>query len=137
VFSVETGYASTMKPTLNPWSLVVVATAGWLNREQEKVVEYLKAENTILKARAEGRGRPRFTESQRCLLATKAKDLGRATLKKIDTVVSPDTLMRWYRALIATKYDGSGRRGPGRPGVMKEIEALIMRMATENPTWGT
>jgi hypothetical protein len=69
------------------------------------------------------------------LLAAKAKELGRAALEKLDILVTPDTLLRWYRELIAAKYDGSGKRGPG-PGIMAEIEALILRMATDNPTWG-
>jgi putative transposase len=99
-------------------------------------VSYLKAENTILKARGEGRGRLRFTDSQRCLLAAKAKELGRAALKKLGSLVTPDTLLRWHRKLIARKCDGSTKRGLGRPSIMKEIEALILRMATENPTRG-
>ena len=125
-----------MHPTLTPWSLVVVALAGWLNREQEKVIEYLRAENDVLKEQAKGRGRLRFTDGQRCLLAAKAKDLGRAALKKLETLVTPDTLLRWHRQLIAQKYDGSVKRGPGRPGIIQKIEALIIKMATENPTWG-
>jgi len=51
-------------------------------------------------------------------------------------LVTPDTLLRWFRELIAKKYDGSGKRGPGRPSTLRKIEALIIKMATENPTWG-
>jgi len=52
------------------------------------------------------------------------------------TIVTPDTLLAWHRTLIARQYDGSTRRGPGRPPVMSEIRALIVRMATENRGWG-
>ena len=63
--------------------------------------------------------------SQRRLLAAKAKKLGRTVLRKLDTVVSPDTLLRWYRQLVAAKYDGSSRRPNGRPPVAAEIDRLI------------
>jgi transposase InsO family protein len=68
-------------------------------------------------------------------LAAKAKALGRRALRKLDTIVTPDTLLRWHRQLIARKYDGSAKRGPGRPGIIKEVEALMVRIATEN-RWG-
>ena len=44
--------------------------------------------------------------------------------------------MRWHRRLVAQKWDFSKRRGPGRPGIMREISQLIVRMAQENPGWG-
>ena len=122
--------------SLTPWAVVVVAIAAWINREQEKVIDYLKAENNVLTEQLKGRGRLRFTDGQRCLLAAKAKALGRAALKKLETLVSPDTLLRWHRQLIAKKYDGSAKRGVGRPGTIRNIEALVIKIATENPTWG-
>lgn len=126
-----------MKPILDAWSLVIVAIAGVLNREQGRALEYLVAENRVLKEQLRSRGgRLRFTDKQRCLLAVKAKALGRAALRKFDTLVTPDTLLRWHRQLIARKYDGSAKRGAGRPRVMREIEALIVEMAKSNPTWG-
>ena len=62
--------------------------------------------------------------------------MGRDGLKEIADLVTPDTLLRWYKTLIAKKYDGSQRRGPGRPRVLETIRALVVRMATENSTWG-
>jgi hypothetical protein len=50
--------------------------------------------------------------------------------------VTPDTILRWYRRLVAKKYDGSKTRRPGRPPTKPDIAALVVRMATENPTWG-
>jgi putative transposase len=70
------------------------------------------------------------------LLARKAKAVGRKALLELDTLVSPDTLMRWHRRLVAQKWDFSKRRGPGRPGIMREISRLIVRMAQENGGWG-
>jgi len=69
-------------------------------------------------------------------LAAKAKTLRRRELKQIGTIVSPDTLLAWHRHLIARKYDGHQRRGPGRPPLTAEIRQLIVRMATENRDWG-
>jgi transposase InsO family protein len=50
--------------------------------------------------------------------------------------VTPDTLLRWYRRLIARKYDGSRARKPGRPSTAAKIEELVIRMARDNPRWG-
>ena len=57
-------------------------------------------------------------------------------LREISTIVSPDTLLAWHRRLIARKYDGHQKRGPGRPPVAAEIRQLVVRMATENRDWG-
>jgi putative transposase len=66
----------------------------------------------------------------------KGKVLGRRRLADIAGIVTPDTILRWYRRLVAKKYDGSKTRGPGRPSTKPDIAALVVRMATENPTWG-
>jgi transposase InsO family protein len=109
--------------------------AGWVNRGQQDVIEYLHEENRVLREQLSGR-RLRFTDGQRRRLAAKAKVIGRKGLFEIGTLVTPDTLLRWYRRLIARKYDGSKTRKPGRPKTAVEIEELIVRMACENPTWG-
>jgi transposase InsO family protein len=70
------------------------------------------------------------------LLAAKGKRLGRRFLGEVCTIVTPDTILRWHRQLIARKYDGSGKRQRGRTGVMREIRELCVRMAAENPGWG-
>jgi transposase InsO family protein len=124
-----------MAPVIDAWFVLVVSIASWMNREQDKALQYLMAENRVLKDQLKNMGRIRFTDKQRRLLAGKAKALGRAALNKIDSIVTPDTLLRWHRQLVAKKYDGSGKRGPGRPRPMHEIEELIVRMATENK-WG-
>ena len=65
-----------------------------------------------------------------------AQALGRKVLNELETLVTPDTLLRWYRELVASKWNYSHRRGPGRPRVMKTIVDLILQMALENPSWG-
>lgn len=120
-------------PPLLTFLLMVVS--GWVQRQQLIVIEFLQAENQLLKDRLRGR-RLRFTDAERALLARKAKAVGRKALLKLDTIVSPDSLMRWHRRLVAQKWDFSKRRGPGRPGVMRKISELIVRMAQDNPRWG-
>jgi putative transposase len=68
--------------------------------------------------------------------ARKAKAVGRKALLELETIVSPDTLLRWNRRLIAEKWNFVHRRGPGRPGIMQKISALIVRMAQDNAGWG-
>jgi hypothetical protein len=60
----------------------------------------------------------------------------RKVLNELETLVTPDTLLRWHRQLVASKWNYAQRRGPGRPRVMQVIVDLILRMAEENPSWG-
>jgi putative transposase len=62
--------------------------------------------------------------------------VGRATLAELGPVVTADTLLRWYRKLVAAKYDGSAKRGPGRPRTKPAIAEVVVTMASENPKWG-
>jgi putative transposase len=78
----------------------------------------------------------RFTDAERALLARNAKAVGRRALLELDTIVSPDTLLRWHRRLVAQKWTFAERRGVGRPGIMRHISELIVRMARENRGWG-
>jgi hypothetical protein len=117
------------------FQFVLAFFAGWVNRSQQALIDYLQTENEIYREKLGGK-RIRFTDDQRRRLAVKAKALGRKALSKIDCIVTPDTLFRWYHNLIAQKYDGSRNRGPGRPRSNEDITALIIQMAKENPTWG-
>jgi transposase len=78
----------------------------------------------------------RLNDDQRRRLATKAKGLGPKLLAEVATIVTPETLLRWHRKLIAEKYDGSGKRRPGRPRKPSEIEDVLVHMAEENRAWG-
>ena len=124
-----------MSSVLRPWQLLLVGLAGWINHQQLDVIEYLREENRVLREQV-GKRRLRFTDDQRRRLAAKAKGVGRSALRELGTIVTPDTLLRWHRRLIAMKYDGSRNRGPGRPRVMAIIRELIVRFARENAHWG-
>ena len=115
--------------------LLLATFAGWVTREQVQVTSYLIEENRVLKEQLIGRGRSlRLTDDQRRRLAAKGKPLGPKLLSKVATIVTPDTIMAWYRRLIASKWTYS-RVKVGRPGVMKEIRTLIVQMAEENPSY--
>src|ERR1700686_3113199 len=116
-------------------SFLLMITAGWVHRHQLIVIEFLQAENRLLKDRLRGK-RIRFTDAERALLARKAKAVGRKALLELETTVSPDTLLRWHRRLIAEKWNFVHRRRPGRPRIMQKIPALTVRMARDNPGWG-
>jgi hypothetical protein len=63
--------------------------------------------------------------------------LGRRTLSEVATAAQPDTILAWYRRLVARKFDGSqSLRGPGRPRIDQDVAGLIVRMARENRSWG-
>ena len=113
---------------------LMLTFAGWVNRGQQDAIEYLQEENRVLREQLGGK-RLRFTDRQRRRLAAKAKAIGRKGLFEIATLVTPGTLLRWYRRLIAKKYDGSKTRKPGRPKTAVEIEELILQMACEHPRW--
>ena len=109
--------------------------SGWVNRHQRQVIDYLMEENRVLREQLGGR-RLRLNDDQRRRLAVKGKLLGRKILGEVAGIVTPDTILRWYRQLVAKKYDGSKKRGPGRPRTGREIADLVVGMATENPGWG-
>ncbi len=118
-----------------PLKFLLLMWAGWVNRAQQDAIDYLKEENRGLRAQV-GKKRLRLSNAQRRRLARKAKVVGRAALKELACIVTPDTLLRWHRELIAKKYDGSLKRKPGRPRSSQEIQALIVQMAKDNHTWG-
>ncbi|MBU1701045.1 MAG: DDE-type integrase/transposase/recombinase [Candidatus Eisenbacteria bacterium] len=121
---------------LQPWHLLLAAFAGWVNREQQAVIDYLRAENQVLKE-AHGKRRIKLNDNQRRRLAVKGKALGRKILKEIGAAFSPDTILRWHRMLIARKWDYVDcRQSHGRPRIIKIVVDLILRIARENPTWG-
>jgi transposase InsO family protein len=116
--------------------ILIAMVAGWIQRHQQQVITYLQEENRVLKAQLVGR-RLRLADTERRRLAALAYPLGRQRLKEIATLATPDTLLRWYKRLIAQKFDGSEkRRQHGRPRVSEEVEQLVVRMAEEDPTWG-
>ena len=117
-----------------PFQLLVAALGGWLQREQADVIAFLREENRLLKTRL-AKQRLRFDDGERRRLAELGHRRGRSLLVQAATLVTPDTILRWHRELVARKW--TYRPGRGRPGGLQaHLRAVIIRMATENPTWG-
>jgi putative transposase len=104
-----------------------------VNRRQLASIAYLREENRVLREQL-GAKRPKFTDPQRRRLAKKGQALGRKALAELCSIATPDTILGWYRRLIAKKYDGERPRG--RPRKTEDICELILRMAEENSGWG-
>lgn len=118
-----------------PLKFLLATFGGWVNRQQANAIEFLLEENRVLREQL-GHRRLRLDDDQRRRLAAKGHALGRALLAKVATLVTPDTILRWHRQLVAAKHTYPRRRRVGRPGIMQRIRALIVRMATENPGFG-
>jgi hypothetical protein len=117
------------------WARILAYVTGTVDQELLARNEYLAAQNRIMKAQF--KGRLKLSEAERGALGEIGYRLGGKVLAEIATVARPDTIPRWYRKLIARKFDGSkARQGPGRPRIKREVEQLIIRMAKENLDWG-
>jgi putative transposase len=117
------------------WMHILAYVTGMVDQELLARNEYLAAENRILKAQL--KGRLKLSDAERAKLGEVGYRLGRKILAEVANVAQPDTILAWYRKLVARKFDGSkARQGPGRPRITREVERLIVRMAKENRDWG-
>ncbi|MFT5525690.1 MAG: hypothetical protein ACI9HK_003660 [Pirellulaceae bacterium] len=87
---------------LQPWQLLVLFLASWINRQQQEVIEYLRTENQVLKEKL-GTKRILLNNDQRRRLGVKGKGRGRKLLEEFGTFFTPDTILRWHRQLVANK----------------------------------
>jgi putative transposase len=117
------------------WKQLLAYITGSVDQELLLRNEYLVTENRLLRKQIPGR--VRLSDGERKSLAELGKKLGKQALAEVAMIVTPDTILAWHRKLIARKFDGSQhRKAPGRPQVDKELEALVVRMAQENRSWG-
>jgi len=120
-----------------PLQFLVLFVAGWLQRAQADAIAYLLAENRVLRA-ALGGTRLRLSVADKRLLAEKGRPLGMRMLRTLASLATPETNFRWYRQLVARKYDDSRERST--PGRQKEtatdVEKRLLAMARDNPSWG-
>src|SRR3979411_1503348 len=117
------------------WARILAFVTGMVDQDLLARNEYLAAENRILKAQLTGWRK--LSDVERATLGEIGHRLGRKVLGEVANVARPDTILAWYRKLVARKFDGSkARRGPGRPRVDRELEQLIVRRAKENRDWG-
>ena len=117
------------------WARILAYVTGTVDQELLARNEYLATENRILKDQL--KGRLMLSDAERATLGEIGHRLGRKVLAEVATVARPDTILAWYRKLVARKFSGSqARQGPGRPRLKREVEQLIIRMASENRDWG-
>ena len=125
----------TLQPNITPVARLLAYVTGLVNQELLLKNEYLLAENCILKAHLQPGFR--LSRPERATLAEIGKRLGRKLLQQVARIAKPDTILGWYRQLVAAKFDGSRqRRTPGRPRIDSGIESLVVRIARENSGWG-
>jgi transposase InsO family protein len=117
------------------WKQLLAFITGTVDQELLLCNEYLVTENRLL--RNQLKGRVRLNDGERQALAEIGYSLGKQALQDVATIVKPDTILGWHRKLVAQKFDGSTQRqSPGRPKIDPELEALVVRMAQENRSWG-
>jgi putative transposase len=117
------------------WARILAFVTGMVDQELLARNEYLVAENRILKVQL--KGPLKLSDAERATLGEIGHRLGRKVLGEVANVARPDTILAWYRKLVARKFDGSkARRSPGRARIKREVEQLIVRMAEENRDWG-
>jgi len=117
------------------WKKLLSCITGSMDQELLLRNEYLVTENRMFRQQIPGR--VRLTDAERMTLAEIGKKLGRQALEEVASIVTPDTILAWHRKCVAQKFDGSAqRKPPGRPPITVELEALVVRMAQENRSWG-
>ena len=117
------------------WKQLLAYITGTVDQELLLRNEYLVTENRIL--RHQITGRVRLTDGERTTLAALGQKLGKQALKDVATIVKPDTILGWHRKLVAQKFDSpSSVRLLVAPRSTPELEALVVRMAQENRSWG-
>lgn len=112
----------------------VAALCGWILRDQDDVIAFLREENRVVRMHLRGR-RLQLSDDERRRLAVRGHQLGRAALAQVATIATADTILRWHRELPARSC-AQARRRSGRPRVEAPVRSLIRRMATENARWG-
>ena len=117
------------------WARMLAYVTGTVDQELLARNEYLATENRIMKAQL--KERLKLSDGERGALGEIGHRLGRKVLAEVATIARPETILGWYRKLVARSFDGTkARRGPGRPRINREVEQLIIRMASENGDWG-
>jgi putative transposase len=126
----------TMNFILQPWQLLFAVLCGRVTQRQQQMIAF---QNTQIESLLQELGQKRLllTDDQRRLLAVKGHALGRNALRELTTIVTPDTILRWHRELVARKWDHSDKRkSVGRPRIRQVVVDSILRFARDNPTWG-
>jgi putative transposase len=109
---------------------LMVLARGEVSKDAELLV--LRHENAVLRRQIV---RVRYQPADRLWLAALSRLIPRRRWGEV-FVVTPATLLAWHRRLVTRKWDCTNRRRPGRPPTAAAIRKLVIRIATDNPTWG-
>jgi hypothetical protein len=118
---------------LQPWHMLLAVLCGMVYQRQQQIIQFQNAQIEALLKKF-GRKRLLLNDDQRRLLAVKAHAIGRKALLELKTVVTPNTILRWHRKLVAKKFDSSDNRKPGRSRIRQIVVDAIVHFARENPT---
>jgi transposase len=123
--------AGALRAAASLFGLLAILVRSDLSKDVELLV--LRHENQVLRRQAGGR--PRWDHTDRLWLTALSRLVSRCRWAEIFPV-TPATILRWHRSLVARKWTFTERRRPGRPSTGASLKTLILRMARENPTWG-
>jgi len=118
------------------WKFILILLLARSQQEWADREKFYIAQINVLLEQLGGKPK-RFTDPQRALLGSLAKSVGRLGLFDISTLVTPDTLLRWYKKLVKDKWTYVQEKRVGRPRIKPETEQLVIRMLTGNPSWGS
>jgi hypothetical protein len=122
-----------------PVQFIIAMIAYAINQRMMTRLDYLQEEVRVLKealAAATGKTRIDFSSEHRRRLALKGKDLTAKERRACCQIVTPATILAWFRQLAAQKYDGSKARMAGRPRKPGDVCSLVLHLARDNPGWG-
>jgi putative transposase len=121
--------------------LLITRAAAWLRlsrrKEAWKTAEILILRHQLAVLQRRQPGRPNVTWADRALLAALLSVIPNARRQGLRLLVTPDTILRWHRDIIRRRQAARSMRGKtGRPATRRNIRALVLRLARENPSWG-
>jgi putative transposase len=120
--------------------LDLITSLGHTNRNKDLEIIILRQQVRILQRKV--KTPPRISDPERMILAILVDKFSQSTkdtcqrLHQVMLIFKPDTVLRWHRELVRRKWTFSRKAKPGRPTISSELEALILRLANENPRWG-
>ena len=121
--------------------LLITRAAAWLrvSRREDawKTAEILILRHQLVVLQRQPAGRPKLAWADRALLAALVGVIPKARREGLRLLVTPDTIVRWHRDIVRRRWAARSMRGKtGRPATRRNVRALVLRLARENPGWG-
>src|SRR6476659_2858530 len=121
--------------------LLIMRLTSWLRLSQReetwKTAEILILRHQLAVLQRRQPRRPNLNWADRALIATLLGVIPKARRRGLRLLVTPDTIVRWHRDIVRRRWAARSMRGKaGRPAMRRNIKALVLRLARENPEWG-